>query len=72
MLMHHSLSPPEGGNVAGELEFHTYSLNPNLWSACSHCKIFDEQWGMFKILNSDGLVISSLIKKCREQSIISF
>ncbi|CAK6956289.1 Hypothetical predicted protein [Scomber scombrus] len=26
---------------------------------------------MFKILNSDGLVISSLIKKCREQSIIS-
>lgn len=71
MLRHHSLNPLDGGNVAGKPEFHTYSLSPNLWSACSHCKIFDEQRGMFKILNSVGLVISSLIKKCREQSIIS-
>lgn len=71
MLRHPSLRPLEGRNVAGKPEFHTYSLSPNLWSACSHCKIFDERRGMFKILNSVGLVISWLINKCGEQSIIS-
>lgn len=71
MLKLASLSPLEGGNVAGKPEFHTYQLNLNLWSACSHCKIFDEQRGTLKILNSVGLVISWLVKKCRERSIIS-